>query len=152
VTTIRKPPSFARPRVAEPTGPASVTDTDTPRPGRLGMGGDAPVEPGRLATGGSQPARGGGHAATIAARRPDLRARIARILRATDEEDFVDRVCNRLSAAIVDLDALLADLEDDGRVGEAYRRALATQLGYYACEYLEQWQSDLLEGLDADEG
>ena len=149
---IRKPPGCASPKPSGRTRAASgiAAYADAARHENRASG--ATVGPGGDASGGSRPARREESASTPDPGGDDFGARVDWIMEAEDRDEFVGRVFDRVIEAIMDLEGLLDALEGDGRVGVEYRLALAGQLDHIQNAHLEEWKTELLDGLDADEG
>jgi len=82
---------------------------------------------------------------------PALERRIARLLEAEDEDEFVALALRLMDRAVVDLMVLIPALADDGRVSDRYKGALAAQLEFLRSEHFEEWVDDLCEGRDVSE-
>ncbi len=121
-----------------------------PRPALQFPAGDAPEGRADPAASAARPARDGGPAPTPDARDEGLDARVAWIMEAGDEDEFVGRVFDGMTAAIVEREGLLDALMRDGRVGQAHRASLAAQLDHVRYSYLEAWETGLLEAPDTD--
>lgn len=150
MTMIRKPPSCARPRPSGRTHDESVAKPQTSRHSPDGQRcetlagpGGASCEPPSARTG-------------VPLRPPDspdpaLERRIARLLEAEDEDEFVALALRLMDRAVVDLMVLIPALADDGRVSDRYKCALAAQLAYLSSEHFGEWIVDLCEGRDVSE-
>src|SRR4051794_26257568 len=92
---FRRPPSFAKPRPTGQASPPSVTDADTTRPDAQGRGYESREQQGRPAPDDPIPAPFVQPPPPLAARGPDLDARLAWVKAAEGEEDFVHRVFDR---------------------------------------------------------
>ena len=144
--------SGARPRPSAQTQAATGTDHDPIRPAPRGRGCETPEQRGGSAPDVSRPVRRGEPAPPHDPRDPEIERKIARLLEAGDEAEFVGSVFDRMVGALMELEDLLDVLKGDGRVGAEYRRALAAQLDHIQHAYLEEWKRELLESLDDDAG
>ena len=148
----RRPPLSTRPRSSEAprpeSGTAPIATGSAPQARQQG----ADEQRGGPAPDASRSVRRGEPAPPHHAPAPDLERKVTRLLKAEDEAEFVDGVFDRMDGALVELGALLGELEGDGRVGTAYRLALAARLDLIQRVDLEEWKTVLLEDLDEDEG